>query len=237
MYDPTETPSALATGFRPALLAILAASSFAFAQTTSTPHIPTAAVMPLEAKGVSATDADVITDAIATHLQQGNSLRVLERAQMDRILSEQGLSKSGACDASECAVEMGKLLSVDQILVGAVGLVGRTYSLNLRLVSVQTGEVLRSRMRSYPGTIDDVLTRLVPETVTDLLSAPTTKDRTASDSPKASGSGTHWGWWLAGGALLAGGAATAVILSSGSGGKSPSPSPVVPTYNSLDVSW
>lgn len=235
MYDPTETPSALATGFRSALLAILAAGSFAFAQTTSTSRIPTAAVMPLEAKGVSATDADVITDAIATHLQQGNSLRVLERAQMDRILSEQGLSKSGACDASECAVEMGKLLSVDQILVGAVGLVGRTYSLNLRLVSVQTGEVLRSRMRSYPGTIDDVLTRLVPETVTDLLSAPTTKDRTTSDSPKASGSGTHWGWWLAGGALLAGGAATAVILSSGSGGKSPSP--VVSTYNSVDVSW
>lgn len=238
MADSSRSLEAL----RAVVSALVAMASIAVAQTPAPARLTTIAVMPLQGKGVPATDADVITDAIATQMQQSGNLRVLERAQMDRIMNEQGLAKSGACDGSECAVEMGKLLSVDQILVGSVGLVGHTYTLNLRIVSVQTGEVLKSRMKSNPGTIDDVLTRLVPEAVADLTSAAPAKDRTASGPAKAPAptAGTapksHWGWWLAGGALVAGGAATAVILTSGSGGAT-NPAPPSSEYNSVNVKW
>src|SRR5664279_4315863 len=150
------------------------------AQDASVPKLPSVAVMPLQAKGVTIIDADVITDAIATQLQQSGTQRVLERAQMDQILKEQGFQQSGACEGGECALQMGKILSVDRILVGSVGLVGHTYTLNLRMVKVGTGEVLRSDMKSCRGSIDDVLTKLVPETVADLTGAPAPV-RVASD--------------------------------------------------------
>jgi hypothetical protein len=51
-------------------LALFVVSPIVCAQTSEAPKVPTIAVMPLQAKGVSATDADVISDAIATQLQQ-----------------------------------------------------------------------------------------------------------------------------------------------------------------------
>ncbi|HXP90379.1 MAG TPA: CsgG/HfaB family protein [Fibrobacteria bacterium] len=219
------------SGYGTILVAALGAfPAKAEAQTPSGGKLPMVAVMPLQPKGVSGIDADVITDAIATQLQQSGMVRVMERAQMDQILKEQGFQQSGACDGADCAVQMGKLLSVDRILVGTVGLVGRTYTLNLRLVAVGTGEVLRSDMKSHPGTIDDVLTSLVPETVSDLVGSPAPV-RTASDTAtppvapakpaSASVSKSHWGWWVVGTTVVvAGGVAAAILLMKGS----PSPS-------------
>jgi len=212
------------------------------AQAPASPKLPTVAVMPLQAKGVSVTDADVITDAIATQLQQTGTQRVLERAQMDQILKEQGFQQSGICEGGECAVQMGKILSVDRILVGSVGLVGRTYTLNLRMVAVGTGEVFRSDMKSVRGTIDDVLTTLVPQTVTDLTSTNGSTDRSASNSTSTGGqtaSKSHWGWWLAGGAVVAGGAAAAVVLMNNGSSQSPqvTPGPAATSYNSVTVQW
>ena len=217
----------------------LAPPGIAAAQ-ASAARAPTVAVMPLQAKGVAPSNADIITDAIATQLQQAGTQRVLERAQMDQILREQGFQKSGACDGSECAVEMGRILSVDRILVGSVGLLGRTYTLNLRLVSVGTGEVLRSDMKSYAGTVDEVLTKLVPETVGDLTRGLDDGERGASGTAQPSAaskdpSRSHWGWWVAGGALVVGGAAAAVVLLDGSSGSQGSPSPQ--SYNSVTVQW
>lgn len=232
----------------------LVLSGVATAQAPVAPKLPTVAVMPLQAKGVPPTDADVITDAIATQLQQSGTQRVLERAQMDQILKEQGFQESGSCDGSECAVQMGKILSVDRILVGSVGLVGHTYTLNLRLVSVGTGEVYRSDMKSVRGSIDDVLTNLVPETVSELTSTPTAKtplaagpakspdpvpDSKGSESAPPVASRSQWGWWLAGGAVVAGGAAAAVVLMNNGSGASAAPdNPGSNTnYNSVTVKW
>jgi TolB-like protein len=212
-------------------------------QAVAAAKLPTVAVMPLQPKGVTASNADVITDAIATQLQQVGNQRVLERAQMDQIFREQGFQKSGACDGSECALEMGKLLSVDRIMIGSVGLLGRTYTLNLRLVSVGTGEVLRSDMKSYAGTIDEVLTKLVPETVGDLTRGLDDGARSASSpaQPTAASkesSRSHWGWWVATGALAVGGAtAAAVLLSGGSGSSSSGSQGSAQPYNSVTVQW
>jgi len=195
---------------------------------------PTVAVMTLQAKGVKNTDADVITDAISNQLQQIDRLRVLERSRMDLILGEQGLQKSGACDGAECAVQVGKLLAVDRILVGSVGLVGRTYTLNLRMVDVGTGEVLRARMRSRQGSIDEVLTNLVPETVSDLTEISKENHPARSDAPrqKAKAGRLHWGWWLLGTGVAAGAAVAAVVMMEES---SDTPS-AMPT-TSLNTTW
>ena len=243
MFHRSGVPSPNSATGLAVVLSLFVLSTTAAAQAPVAAKLPTIAVMPLQAKGVTLIDADVITDAIATQLQQTGTQRVLERAQMDQILKEQGFQQSGICEGGECAVQMGKVLSVDRILVGSVGLVGHTYTLNLRMVSVGTGEVYRSDMKSVKGSIDDVLTRLVPETVNDLTSTNMAKERTASTESSSTepqiSSKSHWGWWLLGGAVVAGGAAAAVVLmNNGSGSQTPQTNPGPSTsYNSVTVQW
>lgn len=127
------------------------------------------AVMPVETRALDADAVDVLTSTLSTELVNTGLVRVMERSQMEKILQEQGFQKSGACDGSECAVEIGRLLTVDRILLGNVGKFGNAYSLSLRLVDVQSGEVLRSVSKNNEGPAEAILTRLVPVAVSELL--------------------------------------------------------------------
>jgi len=46
---------------------------------------------------------------------------VMERSEMALVLQEQSFQQSGVCDQSSCALEIGKILSVDRMVVGSVG--------------------------------------------------------------------------------------------------------------------
>jgi len=131
-------------------------------------EIPMIAVMPLSGVGVDATSSLVATDALSDELLKTGSVRVMERSQMENILKEQGFQQSGACDGSECAVQVGKLLSVAKIVVGTFGKIGDSYSLSIRLVDVQTGEVLRSVHRMQRGAIDQVVVDVLPGMAAEL---------------------------------------------------------------------
>ena len=98
---------------------------------------PMVAVQPLQGKGVTSEEADLITDALAAELQKTDSVRVLERSQMDKILAEQGFQNSGSCNGSECVVQMGQVLGIDQMVVGTVGKLGGSYILNVRIARVE----------------------------------------------------------------------------------------------------
>ena len=128
------------------------------------------AVMDLEGRQIDVGSLDVLRDALVVELQNSGRLRVMERSQMSKILAEQGFQKSGACDGSECAVEVGKLLAVDRTLLGTVGKLGDSWSLTLRLVSVQTGEVLASVRDTKEGKIDVLLKESVPKLATQISS-------------------------------------------------------------------
>lgn len=182
-------------------------------------RVPVVAVAQLESKGVPAEQADVIADNLAIRLQQTGKLRVMERSQMGRILQEQNFQQSGACDGSECAVQIGKLLGIDRIVVGSVGLVGSTYSLSLRLVDVSTGEALKTTARNSKGTIDIVLTDLVPVAAADLVEG-TGKQQKVADADTTK-SRTVWPWVVGGVALVGGGVAAALLLA----GDESSPAP------------
>jgi curli biogenesis system outer membrane secretion channel CsgG len=86
--------------------------------------VPMVAVMPFTGRSLDADASDGIAATLATDLLNTGKFRVMERSQMESILKEQGFQKSGACDGSECAVEVGKLLSVDHMVVGTVAKVG-----------------------------------------------------------------------------------------------------------------
>ncbi len=97
-------------------------------------------------------------DELATQLVQTGKYTVIERAQLDAILQEQGLGASGAV-TSATAAKVGKLLGVQVLLTGSItafsvkrtsiGLrgIGGSYAnaeskLDARLVNTETGEIM-----------------------------------------------------------------------------------------------
>lgn len=177
---------------------------------------PTAAVMPLQARSIDSNSVRVLEDALTDGLIRSGKLRMMERSQMAVVLKEQGFQKSGACDGNECAVQIGKLLGIERSVIGSVGLLGKTYVINARLIDIATGEVVTSSQRSVAGEIDKALTDLIPATVADLTGTSAPAKAAAGDKPAADKKSSHaWAWWTVGGLALAGGAAAAVILVSG----------------------
>lgn len=131
--------------------------------------VPTAAIMELESQTLDKATAQSITDAVADEVLKSKSVRLMERSQMDRILQEQGFQKSGACDGTECAVEVGKLLSIDQIIIGSIGEIGESHTISLRLVNINSGEIINSARIMQRGKIDEIVANAVPKIVHQLF--------------------------------------------------------------------
>jgi curli biogenesis system outer membrane secretion channel CsgG len=116
----------------------------------------TVAVTDLQAQGVTQSDAAVISEQLRYQLYHLGSFTVLERNQMENILKEQGFQQTG-CSSEQCAVEMGQLLGVKQIITGSIGKVGSYSILNVRFVDVATGKIIFNESEQIKGAIEEVL--------------------------------------------------------------------------------
>ena len=75
------------------------------------------AVLDLKAQtGVEQSTANAVSDLIRGKLVKLNRYIIIERSQMAAILEEQGFQQSG-CTETDCAVEVGQLLSANYILI------------------------------------------------------------------------------------------------------------------------
>ncbi|OGJ89208.1 MAG: hypothetical protein A2268_13405 [Candidatus Raymondbacteria bacterium RifOxyA12_full_50_37] len=102
------------------------------------------AVNDLQAMGVDAPTAAILSERLRTELLNSGAFRVMERGQMDNILKEQGFQQSGACSDNACIIEMGQLLGVSEVVVGTAGKVAELYTVSVRMIDVATGEILLS---------------------------------------------------------------------------------------------
>lgn len=139
------------------LLAVFLISCTVFGQSKSK-----VAVVDFEANGLKANEAKTITENLRTEISKIGTFRLIERAQSEAILQEQGFQQSGACDSESCNVEMGKLLGVDKLIVGSIGLIGETYSINSKIINVETSEIVLSENELYTGRIDGLILKSIP---------------------------------------------------------------------------
>ncbi len=124
---------------------------------------PTVAVLALNASGgVTAGEADIITDRFRVELFRTGCVEVMERQQMAAVLREQGFQSTGACSEEGCMVEMGQLLGVTCMLAGSVGKLGSLYLLNIRSIHVATGKIEQVVSHDIRGSIEDVVMHLRP---------------------------------------------------------------------------
>ena len=102
---------------------------------------PMVTVIPFNAVGLSENDVLGITLLFETALQNTDTFTLIEQTQAESILQAQKYSLSGCVDES-CAIEIGRLLSADQIVLGTVGKVADLYYLTVKIIDVQSGQNL-----------------------------------------------------------------------------------------------
>ncbi len=117
---------------------------------------PTVAILDFEARGVSVQEAQTLSERMRTEIGNTNAVRLIERKAVDKIMEEQGFQQSG-CTTDECASEVGQLLGVQYMISGAIGLMGKTYTIDAKMFSVETGETLQTKSVSHQGDISGLL--------------------------------------------------------------------------------
>ena len=117
------------------------------------------AILDLEGRGISASETASLTDRLRSQLVKTGEVIVVERGQMNQILDEQDFQLTG-CTSDECAVEVGQLLGVSQMIAGSIGKIGQAYMLDIRIIDVQTGTILETMTRDYRGEIEGLIAEI-----------------------------------------------------------------------------
>jgi TolB-like protein len=111
------------------------------------------AVMPFENKGASRDLGEIVLDKMITVLWNQQRFKVMERAQLDKILAEQSLGASGVVDAATAA-QIGKGIGVDAIIIGSVAAApSGAISIDARVIDTESATIIVAQ-DAYSGSSD-----------------------------------------------------------------------------------
>ena len=116
----------------------------------------TMAVLDFDSFGISKQETQVLAGRLRSHLVESGVFYVIERGQMMAILEEQDFQMTG-CTTDECAVEVGQLLGAELMLAGSIGKIGDTYTIDVRVIDIETGRITKTATYDVEGRIDEVL--------------------------------------------------------------------------------
>ncbi len=120
---------------------------------------PTVAILDFEGQDVSAAEVQTLTERMRTEIGNTNAVRLIERKAVEKIMMEQGFQQSG-CTSDECAAEVGQLLGVQFMISGSIGKMGKSYTIDAKMFSVETGETVRTQSATHDGDISGLLTEM-----------------------------------------------------------------------------
>jgi len=111
------------------------------------------AVLDLQAVNIPESTSIAVTETLSTELVNTGMFQLLERAQIAKILNEQGLQQSGITD-SKNAVEAGKMLNANRVLIGSVSKLGTKYIINVKIVDISKAKIEFAAKESAEGEED-----------------------------------------------------------------------------------
>lgn len=128
------------------------------------------AVQDLVGQNMDSVTIDILSKRLRSELVENSTYTVVERAQMESILEEQGFQQTGVCEESSCLVEIGRILGVHQIVAGSIGkLSEHLYTVSLRVIDVESSEIIQSATYDHAGSLDRLLTDGITIAVGKLL--------------------------------------------------------------------
>ncbi len=102
-----------------------------------------------------------LTDRLMIELHNTRRFNVIERKYIQDVLKEQGFQQTGVTESDD-AVKVGKLLGVHAIVLGSISIVDEAlgpeqYSVNARLISIQSGIILKTAVYDFSGQFDHLI--------------------------------------------------------------------------------
>lgn len=130
------------------------------------------AVLQFKAVNIPYTDVLILNNRFQSELVKSGDYIVLERQMINDVLKEQGFQQTG-CVTSECAVEVGKLLGVDKIIVGTIGRLESLLTISVRMIDIETGEIITQVDDECDCRMEDFFRSTIKKTVYKLLGKST----------------------------------------------------------------
>lgn len=119
------------------------------------------AVLELQSSGgVTKSEIVALTNRFRGILVSTQVFDVLEREKMSEILKEQDFIMSDNCNSSQCAVQVGQLLGVETMIAGDIGKVGTVYTIDLRIINVESGKIENTQSVNHSGDIEGLLVKM-----------------------------------------------------------------------------
>ncbi len=154
---------------------------------TSLPQVARAnkvAITEMRTNGVSEQLGRTLTEVLSTETAQRSGLTVVSASDVDAMLGfDQQKQLLGCQDDVACIAEIGGALGVDLLLVSDLGLVGKTYVLNMKLINTSNVKVLNRIYKTATGEPDvliGIVRASVPELLKPLSGPPQTEAQTAA---------------------------------------------------------
>ncbi len=121
------------------------------------------AILPFVAKGIGGELGEIdLLDKLTTVFVNLNRFKVIERAQLEKILEEQKLGMAGIVDVSTAA-EIGKGIGVDAVVCGSLVRAGNSASIDARLVDTETAAIITAKDAFSNNVSLAALTQMISE--------------------------------------------------------------------------
>lgn len=101
---------------------------------------PVLAILNLTSQTVSQADTNSILGFVQEEFFNTQIYRLVERAQIEKLLKDARFQPSGICDA-KCAADIGKQLMAQKVVNGTLSKLGDAYSIQLTMIDVTTSSI------------------------------------------------------------------------------------------------
>jgi TolB-like protein len=121
------------------------------------------AVLPFESKGIGGGLGQIdLLDKLVTGFVSINRFKVIERAQLEKILEEQKLGMTGIIDATTAA-QIGKGIGVDGVVCGSITQGGNAVTIDARLIDTETAAIIVAKDAYSSGTSLQNLSQMISD--------------------------------------------------------------------------
>ena len=153
------------------LFKIIISISFVLAQKT-------VAVLDFEPVGLSKDEIRALSIRFANEFMSSSKgqVKMVERQQVNSILKEQGFQQINNCSSSDCGVKIGEALGAKYIVVGSISKIGNLFSVNAKLINVQSSELIKSISHDQMGDLVSLMTSGMKESAQKLISQTLTQE-------------------------------------------------------------
>ena len=148
------------------VIALLTAVMSAQAALAQEAELPTVVVAPI--KQLSAFEGiAMLTEELRTQVARHGQYRLVTPEEIAAVDGELQRQLAGGCDDTSCVAEIGGALGAQFVITGQIGKLGRIYSLNLKLVDIET-VAAKQAASARASSVEDFLGKM-PAVVEDLL--------------------------------------------------------------------